>query len=1546
MRIIIFIVFIMMIIIFLNELKNLSISFFKINYFKDVADINIKKHCNDIYCEAETGRYNIANNSYKLLLPNDIFNTKTYYFMILLIIIIFYINTFYKFIKYNNLYYPYIVDFDGTIIINFIKNLPYIFAFIVLLLIIVILIVRYAPTETAGYRNYFNTDNIKVSDIHFLNINEINNIINMILFIIVALYWICTSVSSLYEYPPEKKDTAIVNKNLSFGYLIITILLTYLILNIMNILLSFTENNYPKLDNNNFYNIILKNYNKELYETERDSKNFSKERLLFSCYTEYLDLNQISTTAGTDIGKDIVYYEEKEGKILIKYGITVDNATKNAGDTGYQEYIKSKSVHIVLYDDIEYDLKKDNAQDIEIKLLRKNEYFTFVSPLIPKEKLDDVKFFSPDGKTLLKYKNIHNIKYTNNSKIYELDIQTNPINEENKKTQQEKYKNLLDKYNYNKYYDSFYMIDNIRIGHFKLEIYDKIFYILDKIITDIQTICEIPELTDEEKAKLSALNINLGAIVGGVIGAVGAVVTGNPMGTGAISALGAAVDSKIDEDLINNHPYLKDLLIKNDKYIQYQRKQQESENRVNVITEKYNVLLNLLIYFSLNEIKYWKDYKSKDIYNDDNYYPDYNYIETEIIPDYEKHKILLNLIKYFKEQKINSKKTIDNALKNNSLESVKNNLIGKIKEYTEYDDKNKKDEKDKKKPFFGKEYNMLNNLNEIKDNFSVDLSYNSENTFYEKYFNISNNDKNIYDIEYKIGYYFIKNIKNLIYYIILIIIVSIVLIILFYRNIQSSLSTFSYDVILPLIILLIFTFYITIFMNFNTNYNLNVIFGLFDSSYKRDLNDMNNLIIPFIKLHDNNQKKYDNDYYDLYIITNVLASFLYAEDSYSNTNIYLTMTTERKYSKEESVDYNNFKKYYETQFIEINKEFKNDWDKSNNLAKLYNFINEEIIEISKGLKYDTKENFIKKFTDYGTNKIINVIKICLELFGNNKDAYKNNELISKYVYFEKDKNGEIIPHKFRLKISIFKELEGVVSNGYYEARGQKIRVFNDDEKEKNINNIIKNYMTIISYLHFNTLLFAPFKKMEETSSTTNFRPRTDGTAANNPRYTITDLNKFTYKSMNQKTYFHEYKILPTPHIFNPDKDIKCDILVVGGGGGGSTANNGGGGGGGGVIFKENINIKSIASGYSISIGIGTTNDGVDTTFGDDYMAKGGKKGQAGQAGQAGKEGKGGSSGDILYKDAKISDGNSGGNGFKTIAAPTTFTKGGGGGGAGGAGVDGTETKAGNGGIGIDARSSIPSSYGDSGHFGGGGGGGNGTDAANGTEGRGGTGGGGNDGVAGIVNTGGGGGARNSPGGSGVVIIKYVLYEDNGKYYVIDEKVTNYFNDREAIYNNIDNLTSANLTPEHLHDHLHKYKNKRLLSLISNTKKFDKDNFKLASGTFDKNSRETDDIKYIYMNMLENYKINVPNITENYLENIINTICYQINNREVIMNNNGDENKDTYSIKDKNSDAHQNSLNILHKANQCISFDFATNYTINLIMLGIVYYIGLYNNKIF
>ena len=1451
----------MMIIIFINELKNISLSFFNINYIKDVSDINIKKHCNDIYCEAETGRFNIAKNSYNLLLPNDIFNTKAYYFMIALIIIIFYINTFYKFIKHNNLYYPYISDFDGSVLINVIKNIPYIFGFLTLMLIIVILIMRYAPTETVGYRNYFNIDNEKVSDIHFLNINSLYNNIVLILLIIFFTYIFCISIcnSNLYDYPEEAKVNALINRNLCIGYLIITILLTYLILNIMNILLSFSDNRFPKLDNNNFYNIIFKNYKDVLDKTEADTYNYGKDNLLLRCYTEPLSQDNIRKPPG--YGNDIISYEKKDELYTsIKYGITVAEAYYDEAKVGKEENAekeakaeKEKKTHIVYYDDIDYIEKKDNAQDVYIDKLKENKYFKFVSPLIPKSKLEDQQYFPKNGQpvsgtNILRYYDIHIKNYNTYTVIHNLNIQSDipPITNEDNLKIRDRYKTILDKYKADNYYDQFYMINSIRIGHF-------------------------------------------------------------------------TKDNKVLNNLILNTLFSH---MKTDK-VKYTIE----------LDDKYNILLNLLIYFSLNEINYWIKHKSKDIYNDNNYYPDYNYIDNTIFPDYEKHKILLNLIKFLKEQKINSKKILEKHLTNGTTDAIRLHLIAEIEKYSEYTNTSTK-----KKPFFGKEYNALNNINEVKENFSADISYNSENTFYEKYFNISNNDNSIYDIEYKIGNYFIKNIKSLIYYIILILIISVILIISLYINNQSSLTIFAYDVIIPLIILLIFTFYITIFMNFNTNYNLNVIYGLFDSSYKRDLNDMNNLIIPFIKLHDNNQKKYDKDYYELYIITNVLASFIYCDNTNPDSIKYSSMTSD-KYSKEEARDYNDFKKYYNEQFNKINKEFENDWNNNKKLANLYDFINEEIIEISKGSKYETKEKFIEKFTDYGKNKMISVIKICIELFGNNKDVYKNNELISKYVYFEKDKNGEIIPHKFRLDIDIFKKLEGVVSKGYYEEKGQKIRAFTDNEKDKNIDNIIKNYMTIISYLHFNTLLFAPFKKMEETTIIDNFRPSTDGTNANNPRYTITPDNKFTYKSMTQKTYFHEYKIQPpTQHKFNPDKDIKCDILVVGGGGGGGTAHHGGGGGGGGVIFKKDIKIKQQTDGYSITIGSGTAQKGGDTTFGD-YTAKGGEKGH---------EGIGGLSGDILHNSVSIGGGNGGGNGHKTGVAPTTYTNGGGGGGAGGKGVDGIQNNAGNGGIGIDASSSFLHSHGVSGKFGGGGGGGNGTVASGLGGGTGGTGGGGADDRDGTANTGGGGGARGKIGGSGVVIIKYYLFEDNGKYYIIDEKETNYFSNRQTIYNNIDNLSGDNLTPEHLHEHLHKYKNKRLLSLISNTKKFDKDNFKLARGTFDKNSRETEDIKYIYTNIMETYNVNVENITENYLENIINTICYQIDNREVIMNNSDDVLKEDiyYSIKNKNDDAHDNQLNILHKANQCIGLDFAANYTINLIMLVIIYYIGLYNNKIF
>ena len=180
------------------------------------------------------------------------------------------------------------------------------------------------------------------------------------------------------------------------------------------------------------------------------------------------------------------------------------------------------------------------------------------------------------------------------------------------------------------------------------------------------------------------------------------------------------------------------------------------------------------------------------------------------------------------------------------------------------------------------------------------------------------------------------------------------------------------------------------------------------------------------------------------------------------------MTTERKYSKEESVDYNNFKKYYETQFIEINKEFKNDWTANKNLSKLYNFINTKIINLSSN-NYEDKNKYIAKFTKYGTDYIIDIIKICLELFGNNKEAYKDNSFIKSHFYFEKDKNNDIIPHKFRLNTELLNKTINVVDTKYYNVNNQNIKKLDDStnkEKIDSINDIVKNYMTIISHLHF------------------------------------------------------------------------------------------------------------------------------------------------------------------------------------------------------------------------------------------------------------------------------------------------------------------------------------------------------------------------------------------------------------------------------------------------------------------------------------------------
>jgi len=1266
MRIIIFIVFIMMIIIYINELKNISASFFQINYIKDVADINIKKHCNDIYCEAETGRFNIAKNSYNLLLPNDFYNTKTYYFMILLIIIIFYINTFYNLIKYNNLYYPYISNDGGTICITIIKNIPYIFAFLTLVLIIVTLVARYAPTETEGYRNYFNIDNLVVSDFNkVLNINSIYNYIQLIIVTIFFVYYFSTSMCDkyIYTYPLEANKLAIINQNMSFGYLIIIILLTYLLLNIMNILLSFTDNKYPKLNNNNYRDIITKNYKQVINKTGE----LKRENILFNCYTNALSLEDVATAKSKGYGHDIIYAKDNKEENS-SYGIT----------TAHNNIDANNKIHAVLYSDIDYISNKDNANNYDIGEIKVNYYFKYISPLIPYAKIKELADgVSPTPKQ--RYQD----SYYKNYELYKADIHT-------LKNKDDTVETIITKYKDNDFasYEPYYMIDNIRIGLFNKD--------NDKEKINIKKLFILFEYIDPVKNTVA-----------------------NPVITPTPTPTPPTIKTKED------------------------------------FKKCYDALLDVLIYFCINEIKYWNEYKSKEIYDNDNL-NNYEYIENTISPDYEKHTILLNLIKYLKDQKANSKKITDN----NALSTVsilRDNLIREIERYSHYE-KDKSSNKDKK-PFFGKEYNILNNITEIKENFTADISYGSSNTFYEQYFNISNNDVSAYDVEYKLGNYFIKNTRYLIYFIILIIIIAILLIIFLYRSESASLMTFSYDIMMPLLILLIFVIYIYLFMNFNTNYNLNVIYGLFDSSYKRDLNDMNNLIIPFIKLHSNRKDKYDSNYYDLYIITNVLASFLYSDDKYDTLkykNIYHSKMGDDKaniiYSKDETIDYNEFKKYYNDQFTIINEEFKedfatiniNDANNDKNLRKLYLYIKDNIkgttaMPAMPAMPYTIKDvkmpgfdypEFVSSFKKYSTDKILNIILICLELFGNNKDAYKKSKFVNDNFYFEKDKSGNFIPHKFRFNKAVFnKSYEKYTPNQYIKIDNDiKIYISNGDKQDK-IKDIVNNYMNILSLFQYNYILSDSYDSMIDTDELK----------------IKADIGKdATDRGINEpKNYLHQYK----------NKRLISLISNIKG-------------------FDKSFDKKSF----------------------------------------------------VLANDT-----------FK-YSKPNPIT------------------------------------------------------------------------IAEITPN------KEITPVTAATITPYVAR-------LISTDVAKKFTAKAV----------AALTPE-AKDALTPEAKAALTPPEAN--------YVIAVG----------DVMYVYTNIIETYNINVSNISDNYLENVVKTICYQVDNRDVIMNEEGGDSSGSDSgsrkINNKNEDAHDNQVNILHKANQCVSYDFATNYTTNLIMLGIIYSIGLYNNKIF
>lgn len=238
--------------------------------------------------------------------------------------------------------------------------------------------------------------------------------------------------------------------------------------------------------------------------------------------------------------------------------------------------------------------------------------------------------------------------------------------------------------------------------------------------------------------------------------------------------------------------------------------------------------------------------------------------------------------------------------------------------------------------------------------------------------------------------------------------------------------------------------------------------------------------------------------------------------------------------------------------------------------------------------------------------------------------------------------------------------------------------------------------------------------------------------------------------------------------------VLAEVLIVGGGGGGGN-DVGGGGGGGGVVDLTNV---AVASGATIQVvvgegGLGVTgytptsaNRGSDSSFGLNSAAKGGGAGGGGAAnGQSGGSGGGAGFFQTVARTGGAATQTAPGLGNAGGSTPSNLdAAGAGGGGAGGAGADATVRDQGAVGGAAALRSITGSSLG----YGGGGGGGSGvagSPAAGGSgagtggrqatlptpgiNGRGGGGGGAGSGVAGAV------------GGSGVVIVRFRVVQDDG-----------------------------------------------------------------------------------------------------------------------------------------------------------------------------------------
>jgi len=274
------ILFIIIVFILLNQLIKLSIFAYKYYNYYIIASIN-KTSCGNYFSESDHPRFYISKNIYDLHIDNDIFNSKTYIIIIYIFSVFLYI---YAFLHLFQVFSDKSFATEKYYISNksFINSIIMLLLFILsLVYFIIIMVYRFDKGYEEGY-NRFYSYNIS-SDL-----NGYNKYVSEIAFYTTISIILAFNIFILFY-----NNIEILEFNIIFYVLYAAafyIFIIYLMNNLLNIILSFKNNEYPlnntadvtKLDN--YYN---KEKNKNAIFYNNIDISYGSENYFYKQYLDY-----------------------------------------------------------------------------------------------------------------------------------------------------------------------------------------------------------------------------------------------------------------------------------------------------------------------------------------------------------------------------------------------------------------------------------------------------------------------------------------------------------------------------------------------------------------------------------------------------------------------------------------------------------------------------------------------------------------------------------------------------------------------------------------------------------------------------------------------------------------------------------------------------------------------------------------------------------------------------------------------------------------------------------------------------------------------------------------------------------------------------------------------------------------------------------------------------------------------------------------------------------------------------------------------------------